>query len=186
MKGASGRRANRCAVRPRHSINTGKSSRKMATEIERKFLLCSDAWRDQVHSQCHYRQGYLASNPSSSVRVRVAGDKAYLNIKSATLDISRMEFEYQIPLADAEQLLTQLCQAPLIEKIRYLVNYAGFTWEIDVFEGDNEGLVVAEIELDSPDQAFPQPDWVGEEVSDDPRYYNVRLVEHPYSAWQNR
>jgi adenylate cyclase len=155
----------------------------MGTEIERKFLVASDQWRAQVRAQCRYRQGYLASDPASSVRVRLAGDQAYLNIKSATLDVTRLEFEYSIPVDDASQLLERLCTRPLIEKIRYFVDYQGFTWEIDVFEGANEGLVVAEIELQSEHQEFPRPAWVGDEVSHDTRYYNVCLVRHPFKDW---
>lgn len=155
----------------------------MATEIERKFLVRNDGWRAQAQPGKRYRQGYLTSDARSSVRVRVAGDQGYLNIKSATLGITRMEYEYAIPLHDAEEMLAHLRAGPLIEKTRYLVEHAGHVWEIDVFEGDNAGLVVAEIELQSQDETFALPGWAGEEVSHDPRYYNVSLVTHPYKDW---
>ncbi|NOZ38181.1 MAG: CYTH domain-containing protein [Gammaproteobacteria bacterium] len=155
----------------------------MGVEIEKKFLLANDAWRQHANAGTAFKQGYLLGSEKSSVRVRIEGDKANLNIKSATLGISRQEFEYPIPLEDAQILLETLCQKPLIEKIRYHVPYAGHVWEIDVFEGDNAGLVVAEIELAKEDEAFDRPDWLGEEVSDDPRYYNVSLVKHPFCDW---
>lgn len=157
----------------------------MPVEIERKFLVVSDAWRAQVAGSKRYRQGYLGGAEHSSIRVRVSDHDAYLNIKSATLGVSRLEYEYPIPLADAHEMLDRLCRKPLIEKTRYFVDHAGHRWEIDVFEGDNAGLIVAEIELESPDAAFARPDWVGDEVSDDIRYYNVSLVEHPFKAWAN-
>lgn len=155
----------------------------MAIEIERKFLVRNDSWRVQAQPGQRYRQGYLATDAHSSVRVRVVGEQGYLNIKSATLGVTRMEFEYKIPWQDAEEMLDRLCEQPLIEKMRYIVEHAGHTWEIDVFEGDNAGLVVAEIELHNQDEAFELPDWAGEEVSHDPRYYNVSLVKHPYKDW---
>lgn len=155
----------------------------MAKEIERKFLLTSEAWRAQAAPGTRYRQGYLANSATCSVRARIAGDKAYLNLKSITLGVSRTEFDYPVPLADAEVMLATLCAKPLIEKIRYLIPYGQHTWEIDEFEGDNAGLVVAEIELSSEDEAFECPPWLGEEVSHDPRYYNVCLVRHPYKDW---
>ncbi|MGH8507649.1 MAG: CYTH domain-containing protein [Gammaproteobacteria bacterium] len=155
----------------------------MGHEIERKFLVKTDAWRRHGAEAVRMRQGYLNKNGPSSIRVRVAGDHAALNIKSATLGVSRAEFEYPIPLNDAEHILCSLCLKPLIEKTRYKIEYAGHLWEIDVFEGDNAGLVVAEIELDAADEPFPLPDWAGAEVSDDPRFYNVCLVSHPYKNW---
>jgi adenylate cyclase len=155
----------------------------MAQEIERKFLLTSDAWRGQVRASACYRQGYLSNSGRCSVRVRVAGDKAYLNIKSATLDIVRTEYEYPIPVAEAEEMLAQLCSGLLIEKTRHFVDFGGFVWEIDVFEGVNRGLVIAEIELADRDAEFPRPPWAGAEVSDDPRYYNVYLARTPYTQW---
>lgn len=155
----------------------------MAIEIERKFLVSNDSWRKQAHRHSKMRQGYLNDTKQSSVRVRVAGDKAYLNIKSATLGIYRKEYEYSIPVEDANEILTDLAQKPLIEKIRYYVKFADHIWEVDVFEGDNAGLVVAEVELSDEGEAFERPPWAGEEVSGDPRYYNVCLAKHPYKHW---
>jgi len=156
----------------------------MATEIERKFLVIDDSWRGEVTKSSFYRQGYLANSDGASVRVRVADGKGYLNIKSMTLGVSRYEFEYVIPLADAEEMLDELCVGPKIEKTRYFVDHGGHTWEVDVFQGDNEGLVVAEVELGSVDEAFELPPWAGKEVSEDERYYNVCLVKHPYKGWK--
>jgi len=155
----------------------------MATEIERKFLLRDDSWRAQADAGHVMRQGYLIGAERASVRVRISGGRASLNIKSATLGVERREYEYPIPLRDAEEMLDTLCQRPLIEKTRYHVRHGEHTWEIDVFSGDNAGLVVAEIELDSVDEDFERPPWLGEEVSHDPRYYNVCLVKHPYKDW---
>jgi len=160
----------------------------MPTEIERKFLVRDDSWREDAGPGTFYRQGYLNSLdtdpvPPSSIRVRVAGDKGFLNIKGATLGVSRAEYEYEIPLADANEMLDAFCIGPVIEKRRYHVRYGDHVWEIDVFEGDNAGLVVAEIELGAPDEPFERPPWLGEEVSDDLRYYNVNLVRHPYRDW---
>lgn len=155
----------------------------MGIEIERKFLVRGDAWRQSVDRQYQCRQGYLANTGHSSVRVRVMGERAMLNIKSATLGIRRDEYEYMIPVADAEQMLASLCQGHVIEKVRYLVPLGAHTWEIDVFAGDNAGLVVAEIELSNENEPFERPDWLGEEVSLDTRYYNVCLLDHPYKDW---
>ncbi|WJW76749.1 CYTH domain-containing protein [Thiohalobacter sp. IOR34] len=160
----------------------------MATEIERKFLVRSDAWRAEVIRSRRIRQGYLSqvTGPAAapaSVRVRIAGGQATLNIKSATLGIRRSEFEYPLPLADAEAMLDTLVQGALVEKTRHEVPRGEHIWEIDVFEGANAGLVVAEIELADEDEDFERPDWLGEEVSGDPRYYNVCLVDHPFRDW---
>lgn len=155
----------------------------MGVEIERKFLVADDSWREAAQPGVRYRQGYLSTNPGSSVRVRVSGDKAWLNIKSATVGLTRREYEYVIPAADAHAILEELCVKPLVEKTRFVVEHGGRTWEIDVFEGDNAGLVVAEVELESEDAEVTLPAWAGEDVSDDVRYYNQRLVEHPYSRW---
>lgn len=155
----------------------------MATEIERKFLVRDERWRTHAAAGTPYRQGYLSSAKSCSIRVRVAGETGFLNIKSATLGARRTEYEYEIPVQDATELLEQLCTRPLIEKVRYLVQHADHTWEVDVFEGDNAGLVVAEIELDEEQEPFELPPWAGEEVTGDPRYYNVSLVERPYRDW---
>jgi len=117
------------------------------------------------------------------VRVRIEGDQAFLNIKSMTLDISRLEFQYPIPLADAREMLTQLCAKPLVEKTRYRVPHANHVWEIDVFAGVNQGLIVAEVELAAVNESLELPSWIGEEVSRDARYYNVNLVKQPYTTW---
>lgn len=155
----------------------------MATEIERKFLLRDDSWRLEANNEEFIRQGYLGGSDKSSIRVRIAGNKANINIKSATLDVTRQEYEYDIPLIEANELLDTLCDHPLIEKTRYHVHHGDHLWEVDVFSGDNEGLIVAEIELASADELFEKPDWLGDEVSNDPRYYNVCLVKHPYKDW---
>lgn len=155
----------------------------MATEIERKFLLVSDAWRQLVVRVETFRQGYLSNNPRASVRVRIANDTATLNIKGMTIGLQRPEYEYTIPLAEAAELLDQLCERPLIEKTRHFVEFGGNLWEIDEFHGDNAGLVVAEVELDSPDQVIMMPTWAGKDVSHVERYYNVRLTQYPYNRW---
>ncbi|HEM47264.1 MAG TPA: CYTH domain-containing protein [Alphaproteobacteria bacterium] len=155
----------------------------MALEIEKKFLVVDDRWRAQAGPGVRYRQGYMTEAGPASVRVRIGGQRAHLNIKSATLDQQRLEYEYEIPLADAEEMLERLCLRPLVEKTRYEIEHRGHTWEVDVFEGDNEGLVVAEVELTARDERFERPPWVGDEVSDDPRYYNVCLVKRPYKSW---
>lgn len=158
----------------------------MAQEIERKFLLKNDSWRQQAQPGVYMSQGYMGDAKQASVRVRVEGDKANINIKSATLGISRLEYEYDIPRDEALEMLAKLCEKPLIEKTRYKVKVADHTWEVDVFEGDNHGLVVAEVELTSEEQAFEKPEWAGDEVSGEKRYYNVCLVKHPYKDWQDR
>lgn len=152
----------------------------MAIEIERKFLVTNDSWKSSFGIP--YKQGYLSRDPQRTVRVRVAGDMAFLTIKGISSGASRPEYEYAIPIADAEELLT-LCEGPVIVKTRRLVEHAGFTWEIDEFFGDNAGLLVAEIELTSEDQVFDKPSWVGIEVTDDPRYFNSFLSKHPYKSW---
>ncbi len=157
----------------------------MGHEIERKFLLSSDEWRRGAQGQL-YRQGYLSTDTARTVRVRIVGQRALLTIKGLTRGISRLEFEYEIPLADATRLLDELCHRPLIEKTRYEVGHAGLTWEIDEFHGDNKGLVVAEVELSAEDQHIELPGWVGAEVSGDARYYNANLAQHPYSQWRER
>ncbi len=156
----------------------------MGLEIERKFLLKSEDWRSEAGVGVPIVQGYLgAAETKCSVRVRLTGKQATLNIKSATLGISRLEFEYPVPPADAHQLLEQLCLKPLIEKTRYDLAYGQHHWQIDVFKGANQGLQVAEIELKHIDEAFERPPWLGAEVSEDPRYYNVCLRSHPYANW---
>ena len=153
----------------------------MAVEIERKFLLASDAWREGARGQV-FRQGYLCISQDATVRVRHAGTRAYLTIKGATAGMSRAEFEYDIPVADAEALLRDHCLKPLIEKTRYEVPFAGKTWTVDVFEGANAGLVVAEIELNHGDEQVTLPPWIGTEVTDDPRYRNSALVSEPMNG----
>ena len=155
----------------------------MATEIERKFLLVSDAWRALISRSESFRQGYLSSSKRASVRVRIADDTATLNIKGMTLGIQRLEYEYEIPLPDATELLDQLCERPLIEKTRHFVEFGGKLWEIDEFHGDNAGLIVAEVELDAPNDVIPMPVWAGADVSHLERYYNVRLTQYPSSQW---
>ncbi len=155
----------------------------MAQEIERKFLLLNDQWRKQAKRHDYYRQGYLNDATQCSIRVRIANDNAYLNIKSATLGIQRSEYEYKIPMNDANDMLSQFSLGPIIEKTRYFVDIGKHTWEIDVFEGDNKGLVVAEIELAHEDEIFEKPSWLGQEVSNESRYYNVCLSKHPYKNW---
>lgn len=155
----------------------------MATEIEYKFLICNERWRSQVDRSVRMRQGYLTSDTRCSVRVRVADNQGFLNIKSGTLGIQRSEYEYSIPLAEAEEILDTLCERPLLEKIRHYVRFGEHLWEIDEFAGDNAGLIVAEVELDHPDEPFARPDWLGEDVSHDIRYYNSQLARHPYRTW---
>ena len=156
----------------------------MPAEIERKFLIKNDDWRKLVSRETRIAQGYLANTERGSIRVRIAGEAAYLNLKSMTLGVSRTEFEYPIPVDDADYILKNLCMQPVIEKTRYYIEQDPHLWEIDVFAGENAGLVVAEIELSDVNETFHKPDWLGEEVSDDPRYYNVRLVENPFSQWE--
>ena len=155
----------------------------MAIEIERKFLLKDDSWRLEAEPATQFCQGYLSESGPGSVRIRIEGEQANINIKSATLDMQRLEYEYAIPLTDAREMLEQLCIKPLIEKQRYHIPYKGKLWEIDVFEGDNKGLIVAEVELDNKNETIELPGWVGEEVTDDTRYYNVCLIKHPYKDW---
>jgi CYTH domain-containing protein len=154
----------------------------MASEIERKFLVTGQDWRSG--NATRYRQGYLSLDKARSVRVRVAEDAAQLTVKGVTEGATRREFEYEIPLDDAREMLATLCLQPLIEKRRYRVRHGGLVWEVDEFCGDNAGLVVAEVELEHEDQHFDRPAWLGREVTDDPRYYNVNLVQHPYSTWE--
>ena len=154
----------------------------MGQEIERKFLVTNDTWRRNA-TGTHYRQGFLSTEPERTVRVRIAGDRGTLTIKGKTIGATRPEFEYDIPREDAKQLLDTLCQRPLIEKVRHVLREGAHTWEVDVFEGDNTGLVVAEIELQREDEPFERPPWLGEEVTHDPRYFNASLVHKPYRGW---
>ena len=155
----------------------------MAREIERKFLVIGDRWRSLAPGKA-YRQGYIATaQPNRSVRVRIAGEKGYLTVKGPTYGLTRAEFEYEIPLQDAQEMLETLCDRPLIEKIRYCLPIGKVVWEIDEFLGENAGLIVAEVELASENQLFERPDWLGKEVSSQSKYYNASLVNYPYSQW---
>jgi len=155
----------------------------MAIEIEHKFLLANDDWRGRVYQSSIYRQGYLNSDENSSVRVRISADKAWLNIKSATIGNQRAEYEYEIPVSDANEILENLCHKPFIEKTRHLVKIENHVWEIDEFKGDNQGLIVAEIELNHINELFEKPNWLGQEVTEDLRYYNNQLCKKPFSSW---
>ena len=155
----------------------------MAREIERKYRVKHDGWRREAGSGLRYRQGYLSLDPERSVRVRAGGGKAYITIKGKSEGAGRDEFEYAIPGGDAEELLARLAIHPLIEKTRYDIRAGDLKWEIDEFHALNRGLVIAEIELPEEQHEFAKPDWLGEEVTDDPRYYNLNLVAHPYAEW---
>lgn len=157
----------------------------MAKEIERKFLVKNDpAWGDI--QGIDIRQGYLCNSVARTVRVRISGTKGYLTVKGKTIGATRAEYEYGIPLEDAEMMLDNLCQRPLIEKIRRRVEHQGMLWEVDEFSGENSGLVVAEVELDDEKQTFTKPTWITEEVTEDPRYYNANLVSTPFQQWPDR
>jgi adenylate cyclase len=154
----------------------------MGIEIEKKFLLKGGEWK-QLAVGIAYRQGYLNSVKERTVRVRTINDNGFLTIKGVSVGATRLEYEYEIPLEDAQALLDELCEKPLIEKNRYKADFGGFIWEIDEFFGENDGLIVAEIELESEDQSFDKPQWVGEEVTGDTRYFNSNLIKNPYSQW---
>ncbi|MUG91132.1 CYTH domain-containing protein [Scytonema sp. UIC 10036] len=154
----------------------------MAREIERKFLVKGNSWRNLGEGSV-YRQGYIATQKGATVRVRIVGDRGYLTIKGPTVNYSRAEFEYSIPLEDAREMLDTLCERPLIEKIRYRVEWGGLIWEIDEFDGVNKGLILAEVELSNEKQQIELPIWIGEEVSDNPRYFNSNLVKEPFLQW---
>jgi adenylate cyclase len=154
----------------------------MGKEIERKFLVKGDAWR-ALADGTSYRQGYLNSAKERTVRIRTINDRAFLTVKGLTVGATRTEYEYEIPLADCSAMLDVLAEKPIIEKKRYKIPFEGLTWEIDEFFGDNAGLIVAEVELQSEGQAFRKPEWVGEEVTSDARYFNSNLIRHPYTRW---
>ena len=156
----------------------------MSIEIERKFLVTGDQWRIFTEGT-DYRQGYLSTDPERTIRIRTIGEKGYLTIKGKTEKATRDEFEYEIPLEDANWMLEGLCKRPLIEKIRYEIRFNEFLWEIDEFKGENEGLIIAEVELNDVNTDIGLPDWIGKEVTDDPKYYNASLVKSPYSSWKN-
>ena len=155
----------------------------MALEIERKFLVIGDAWKNHVTDQFQLKQGYLQSTPERTVRIRTAEKEAFLTIKGKTTGISRVEYEYAIPFKEGLELL-KLSENEPIEKIRHIVFHHGITWEIDVFEGLNTGLILAEVELQTEHQEISLPEWVGKEVSQDARYYNAALSIQPYSQWE--
>lgn len=155
----------------------------MGQEIEHKFLVVHDSWREHVRSSTRIVQGYLASGDGATVRVRIKGDAAFLTIKGPSHGVSRSEFEYPIPVSDAEAMLAELALGPVIDKVRHLIDVDGHTWELDVFAGDNAGLVMAEVELAEAGEEFTVPEWAGPDVSDDPRYYNVNLARDPFRNW---
>jgi adenylate cyclase len=156
----------------------------MALEIERKFLIRSDEWREQVTHRELLRQGYLSSGSQCSIRARVAGEQAWLNLKARRSGMTRLEFEYPIPVADANEILNELAQGPILEKYRHLIPAGEYVWEVDEFLGANAGLIVAEIELPSENAQFERPSWLGNEVTEDERYYNFNLAQKPYREWR--
>jgi adenylate cyclase len=154
----------------------------MGQEIERKFLLRHDGWRPLATGQL-YRQGYIPTQGSQTVRLRIVGDRGFLTIKGPTVGVSRSEFEYEIPVAEAEEMLDNLCAKPLIEKYRHRITVDQWIWEVDEFLGANQGLILAEVELASDAELPTIPDWIGDEVSGDRRYFNSYLVDHPFESW---
>jgi adenylate cyclase len=156
----------------------------MAKEIERKFLINLEAI-GPLPSGTVMQQGYIATADKTVVRIRVAGERAYLTLKGANKGVTRTEFEYEIPVDDAQAAIAELCSGPVVEKTRYLVDHAGHTWEVDIFHGDNAGLVVAEIELSHETEAFELPHWVTTEVSGDAKYYNSSLLDNPFKNWSS-
>jgi adenylate cyclase len=169
-------------VTPLEQLTEEEDRIEMAKEIERKFLLNGDTWKSLAKGT-RYRQGYLNSVKERTVRVRTVGDKGFLTVKGITTGASRTEYEYPIPVPDAEGMLNELCEKPLIEKNRYKIKDRNLTWEVDEFFGENQGLIVAEVELQSEGQSFEKPEWIGEEVTGDPRYFNANLIKHPYTKW---
>ena len=154
----------------------------MPKEIERKFLVKDDRYKKPGKAH-HIHQGFLNTEMERVVRVRIMDEKAWITVKGLSIGATRAEFEYEIPFEDAQFILENLCEKPTIEKYRYVLDHEGFTWEVDEFLGENEGLVIAEIELKSEDQLFAKPDWAGEEVTGDERYYNANLIRNPYKNW---
>lgn len=157
----------------------------MGIEIERKFIVTSGDYKKDAIGVL-YRQGYLSITPEKVVRARIVDTKGFLTIKGPSIGNVRPEFEYEIPVSDAHQMLDTLCEKPIIEKYRYTTRWGGFVWEIDEFLGENQGLVIAEIELESENQEFPLPPWAGREVTGDSRYYNASLTRKPYASWKER
>ena len=156
----------------------------MSTEIERKYLVQGEAWKKDVSQSTPIEQGYFPTQKGVTVRVRRRGGQGYLTVKGPSFGISRAEFEYEIPLSDAIEMLETLCQKGRIQKVRHVIPWGNHLWELDVFEGENQGLVTAEIELRSEQEAFEKPAWLGKEVSEDPRYRNAALVKMPFSQWE--
>jgi adenylate cyclase len=155
----------------------------MGIEIERKFLVRNEGWRSLADGVL-YSQGYFEKGANVTVRVRIVGEQGYLTLKGRVDAITRTEFEYPIAVADAREMLQLWCYPRVVEKFRYRIPYGEFVWEVDEFQGLNAGLILAEIELKSPNQAFEKPDWIGEEVSGQPQYYNSTLAQHPYQQWR--
>lgn len=154
----------------------------MAIEIERKFLVNGDQWRS-LASGITYRQGYICTKKEGVVRVRIVGDRGYLTIKGLSVGNSRAEFEYPIPVSDAQTMLETMCERPLIEKSRYIIKHGELIWEVDEFFGENAGLIIAEVELSTEHQVIELPEWVGIEVSHDARYFNANLIKYPFCQW---
>ncbi len=154
----------------------------MAIEIERKYLVKSDDWKS-LATKKYYQQGYLLISKSLTIRVRIIEDKSYITIKGASKGISRSEYEYEIPIKEAEDIIQSLCEKPLIEKYRTKINIDDVIWEVDEFLGENEGLVIAEVELKNEGQKINLPAWIGDEVSGNPKYSNSYLVKHPFKRW---
>lgn len=154
----------------------------MGLEIERKFLLKNEDWRSEIQESTTIKQGYLNTHIERTVRVRVKGNKGFLTIKGKTENVSRKEFEYEIPVEEAIAMIA-LCEQPVIEKTRNIIKQNGFTWEIDEFDGENKGLIVAEVELENEGQIIQLPNWIDEEVSNDPKYYNSSLLARPFKNW---
>lgn len=155
----------------------------MGKEIERKFLVTSQEFKDLAEG-VYIHQGFLNTDKERVVRVRIYGDRAFLTVKGITKGATRAEFEYEIPPLDAEAMLSDLCEKPTIEKHRYSIDSGPHTWEVDEFHGENEGLVIAEIELSKEEEEFEKPSWIGHEVTSDPRYFNANLVSNPYKNWK--
>lgn len=162
----------------------------MAIEIERKYLVVNDNWRQNAVGK-KYRQGYLNETPGRTIRVRITEDASFITIKGKSAEqdqnnsLGKLEFEYVIPESDAQEILDKFSISQIVSKMRYRVEHEGFTWEIDVFDGENLGLIIAEIELETENQEYPLPSWIGKEVTADKRYYNAYLSQHPYSEWKN-
>ena len=154
----------------------------MGIEIERKFLVKDETWRALARGT-KYHQGYLSSNKERTVRIRTIGNQGYLTIKGIAKGAVREEYEYEIPAAEARAMLENLCEKPLIEKSRYNIEYHGLVWEVDEFYGENQGLIIAEVELDFNDQKFKKPKWIGTEVTGESKYFNSNLIHHPYTQW---